>query len=419
MLFCQYLLRRSVLIAMSITNGHVPLPNSFVARAQNENLTHREFRLYIIIGTEIYRFPETRLTLSKELSSRYLQSLTGIHHSHITRMMNKFEKKGLLKIVKSHIKGTGSLVILVLPDNNIAGAVIAPDKSKLAATIAPDESKSGATIAPNPINLSIKNHQESDLTDSNINIDQKEKKQPERKDIETSLNSNFSIEDRLINSKKNNSNKPINNLLCPPGAAEKGEFSALGNILADYGPASDTSQALTENKPRPSGFSLSPEVIAEGHKVLSSKGFNKEQVQAITQKITDRIRKYNPNRPDRYFLTSVNNEKVKNGSPLNQTAPSAFNNSAPAQCATPSVEKTRRYVNEFWKEERNSITTEEVLMKLTKTCPNKLNTVITNVTNDEKIQRGLSFMVEGEAKKLALGSIILAEFKKEYPGIVV
>ena len=221
---------------MNIINGHVPLPNSFVARAQNEKLTHREYRLYMTIGTEIYRFPETRSTLSKELSSRYLQSLTGIHHSHITRMMNKFEKKGLLRIVKSHIKGTGSLVILVLPDNNIAGAVIAPDKSKLAATIAPDESKSGATIAPNPINLSKKDHQESELTDSSINIDQKEKKQPERKNTETSLNSSFSIEDRLINSKKSNLDMPVLNLLCPAGEAGNSDFSTLGSVLANVIP---------------------------------------------------------------------------------------------------------------------------------------------------------------------------------------
>ena len=59
------------------------------------------------------------------------------------------------------------------------------------------------------------------------------------------------------------------------------------------------------------------------------------------------------------------------------------------------------------------------MIKLTKTCPNKLNTVITDVTNDEKIQRGLSFMGEGEAKKLALGNIILTEFKKRYPDIVI
>jgi len=116
----------------------------------------------------------------------------------------------------------------------------------------------------------------------------------------------------------------------------------------------------------------------------------------------------------------VNNEKVKNVSPFSkQTAADIFYNPVPVQCAVPSVEKTRELVNEFWKEEKDSITTEDILIKLTKTCPDKLNTVITNVTNDEKIQRGLSFMGEGKAKKLALESIVLTEFKKAYPEIVI
>jgi hypothetical protein len=405
---------------MNIINGHVPLPNSFVARAINEKLTHREFRLYIIIGTEIYRFPETRSTLSKELSSRYLQSLTGIHHSHITRMMNKFEKKGLLKIVKSHIKGTGSLVILVLPDNNIAGAVIAPDKSKLAATIAPDESKSGATIAPNPINLSKKDHQESDLTDSNINIDQKEKKQPERKDIETSLNSSSSIKDRLISSKKSNLNMPAVNLLCPAGEAGNSDFSALGSVLANVIP--NNTHTFPEQSSSTPVTVISIPVINKGKEILQSKGFNASNIQAITERIINGIKKNSPEKPVPYFIAACNNEKIKTtsefvtSSTVMQVSPVVRPSIA---SGAPSVEKTRRYVNEFWKEERDSITTEEVLIKLTKTCPDKLNTVITNVTNDKKIQIGLSFMGEGEAKKLALGSIILAEFKKAYPGIVI
>jgi len=405
---------------MNIINGHVPLPNSFVARAINEKLTHREFRLYIIIGTEIYRFPETRSTLSKELSSRYLQSLTGIHHSHITRMMNKFEKKGLLKIVKSHIKGTGSLVILVLPDNNIAGAVIAPNKSKLAATIAPDESKSGATIAPNPINLSKKDHQESDLTDSNINIDQKEKKQPERKDIETSLNSSSSIKDRFISSKKSNLNMPAVNLLCPAGEAGNSDFSALGSVLANVIP--NNTHTFPEQSSSTPATVISIPVINKGKEILQSKGFNASNIQAITERIINGIKKNSPEKPVPYFIAACNNEKIKTtsefvtSSTVTQVSPVVRPSIA---SGAPSVEKTRRYVNEFWKEERDSITTEEVLIKLTKTCPDKLNTVITNVTNDKKIQRGLSFMGEGEAKKLALGSIILAEFKKAYPGIVI
>jgi hypothetical protein len=48
-----------------------------------------------------------------------------------------------------------------------------------------------------------------------------------------------------------------------------------------------------------------------------------------------------------------------------------------------------------------------------------LYAVVTNVNNDKKIQKGLSFMMEGEAKKIALENIILTEFKKAYPEIVI
>ena len=150
---------------MSINKGFIQLPNSFMSKAQEEDLTHREFRLYLTIGAEIYRFPETRLTLSKELSSRFLQGLTGIHHSHVTRILKKFEKRGLIRIVKSHMRGQGSLIFLILPDNSI-GATIAPGHG---APVACESKKSGATIAPNPINQFKKDHQESEDSDSSLN----------------------------------------------------------------------------------------------------------------------------------------------------------------------------------------------------------------------------------------------------------
>ncbi|MEQ8192836.1 MAG: hypothetical protein ABRQ39_33050, partial [Candidatus Eremiobacterota bacterium] len=66
------------------------------------------------IATEIYRFPEGRETLSKELATRYLESLTKIKQNHISRMLNKFHSRGYIKYIKSHIKGQGSIIILTL-----------------------------------------------------------------------------------------------------------------------------------------------------------------------------------------------------------------------------------------------------------------------------------------------------------------
>jgi len=393
-----------------------------------------QYKVLDAIADETYLYSDTRLTLTKELASRYLADKTGIAQPHVVTALNKLEKKNCISIVKSHVKGEGSIislkinVILSLGESDTK-RVSHKSKTKNVSHFKQSDTENVSNQAKldtdsvsNQESISKKDHQESDPTDSTINIDQKEKIQPEKNNIETSFNCNSLVKTKVINSKESNSNTPDINLLCPAGTADKGEFSALGNILSDIKPASTTiatSPDPVENTQETSGFSISPDVIAEGYKVLSSKGFSKEQIQTVTQTITDRIRKYNPIRPDRYFLTSVNNEKIKNVSPFNQTAPNAFNNSVTVQCAAPSVEKTRKYVNEFWKEEKDSITTEEILTTLTKTCPDKLYAVVTNVNNDKKIQKGLSFMMEGEAKKIALENIILTEFKKAYPEIVI
>ncbi|MEQ8223906.1 MAG: hypothetical protein ABRQ37_16440 [Candidatus Eremiobacterota bacterium] len=394
-----------------------------------------QYKVIDAIADETYLYPDTRLTLTKELASRYLANKTGIAQPHVVAALNKLEKKDCISMVKSHVKGEGSIislrinVILSLSESDTKNVSNKSETKNVSNFKQSDtenvsnQAKLDTDSVSNQKSISKKDHQESDQTDSTINIDQKEKKQSEKNNIETSFNCSSLVKNKVINSKESNSNTPDINLLCPAGAAGKGEFSALGNILPDIKSASSTavtSPAPVENTPETSGFSISPEIIAEGYKVLSSKGFSKEQIQTVTQNITDRIRKYNPIRPDRYFLTSVNNEKVKNVSPFSkQTAADAFYNPVSVQCAVPSVEKTRELVNEFWKEEKDSITTEEILTTLTKTCPDKLSAVVTNVNNDKKIQKGLSFMIEGEAKKIALENIILTEFKKTYPEIVI
>lgn len=95
--------------------GFCPLPNWFLSQAYSLDFTNREFKIYLTIGKEIFQFSESRETLSKELATRYLQGITGINYSHIAKILNKFERMGLIKIQKSFTKGEGSIISIVAP----------------------------------------------------------------------------------------------------------------------------------------------------------------------------------------------------------------------------------------------------------------------------------------------------------------
>jgi len=51
---------------MSIINGFIPLPNWYITREFTLKLTHRERVLYFTIGVEVFRFPESRETMSRK-----------------------------------------------------------------------------------------------------------------------------------------------------------------------------------------------------------------------------------------------------------------------------------------------------------------------------------------------------------------
>ena len=146
---------------MSIINGFIPLPNWYITRGFTLKLTHRERVLYFTIGVEIFRFPESRETMSKEMTTRGLQAITGINHSHVAKILNKFQRMGLIAFQKSFTKGISSTVAILVPDFNKTGNEIATRDKKL-----------GYEIATSPINLSIKEDLKKDDSDSSLNIEQ-------------------------------------------------------------------------------------------------------------------------------------------------------------------------------------------------------------------------------------------------------
>ncbi len=386
---------------MSIVKGHCPLPNSFIATVNSLSLTHREKNLLKVIGEEIYRFPEGRESLSKELSSRFLEGLTGIKRNHISVLLNKFHSRGYIKYIKSHVKGQGSIIILTL------GTDLVPDNDKLGTAIVHGDTKLGTVLVPNPKNLSKKEDLKKDDPDSLLKIKQAIEKKP----MENSLNCLPDTKSFLTSSKKSNSNNLAVSLLCPPaaGATGKSEFFALGSVLPDVMTTPSPGPMVQAPAP-PQVTALSDKAVIEGKKLLQEKGFTASQIQAITQRITDSIKKHTPKRPDSYFLAAINNEKIKPAS-VGSTAP-VSRQVPPGTCAMVQVQNNSftETVNR-WEQEKKKDSPEETIKKLMELSPDDLYRVILDVDNSPASK----FISLPEIK----ASLYIAEFKKRHPEVKV
>ena len=375
---------------MSIINGFIPLPNWYITRGFTLKLTHRERVLYFTIGVEIFRFPESRETMSKEMTTRGLQAITGINHSHIARILNKFQRMGIIAVQKSFIKGLSSIVTVISLDK--LGAEIATDNKKLVAKKATEVKKSGAKKATYPKNLNLKKDLQENDPDSSLNLTQAIEEKP----MENSLDSLPDIQTSYISSELSNSEKPVINSLCSSAPTSNVGFSSLASVL----PGVTKIQAPTP----------SDKAIIEGKAILQEKGFTAPQIQAITQRITDSIRKHTPKRPDSYFLTAIKNEKIKTV-PTGSSAP-ASQQIPPGTGAMVQVQKNSftETVNK-WEEEKKKDSPEETIKKLMNVSPDELYRVILDVDSSPTGK----FVSLPEIK----ASLYIAEFKKRYPDVKV
>jgi DNA-binding transcriptional regulator GbsR (MarR family) len=401
---------------MNLMNGFTPLPNWFISSATNSNLTNREFKLYHTIGIEIFRFPESREIMNKEMSTRFLQSLTGINHSNVSRILKKFERRGLIRIIKSHVKGQGSFIYLIPP-----GAIETPDH---VVKETPECKKSGVTITTNPINLSIKKDLQEEDLDSFFNS--QEDQAIEENPMENSLNSSPDTKSSCISSEDSNLNNTAINSLSPrPGASATGknEFTALGSVL----PALISAPSSQQIPPAPIGApvtappfaGLKPAIVEKGKTILQEKGFTAQQVQAITQRITDSIIKNKPIKPEGYFITAIKNEKIKttvtskntstcSTAPFSRQIPPGTGTGAPVKVQKNSFTET---VNRWEEEKKKDISPEVVIKKLMALRPDDLYRVILHVDNSPAGK----FISLPEIK----ASLYIAEFKKRFPEVVL
>jgi len=384
---------------MSIINGFIPLPNWYITRGFTLKLTHRERVLYFTIGVEVFRFPESRETMSKEMTTRGLQAITGINHSHIAKILNKFQRMGLIAFQKSFTKGISSTVAILAPDFNKTGNEIATGDEKL-----------GYETATNLINLSIKEDLKKDDRDSSLNI----KQSIEEKPMENPLNCISNMCSVLISSKESNLNNHVINLLSPaglvPSNAGNKEFSPLGNILSAV-PIPDTNKTCSSLKDVDNIRSLSEKAISTGKTLLLQKGFSSSEIQNITDRITASMIGKDIKSKDKYFIACCNKETRKGSSPASSvhksTGAALSQGTAPVQVQKNSFTET---VNR-WEEEKKKDSPEETIKKLMALRPDDLYRVILDVDNSPAGK----FISLPEIK----ASLYVAEFKKRYPEIVI
>jgi len=382
-----------------------------------------QYKVIDAIADETYLYPDTRLTLTKELASRYLANKTGIAQPHVVAALNKLEKKDCISMVKSHVKGEGSIislrinVILSLSESDTKN-VSNKSKTKNVSDFKQSDTENVSNQAKldtdsvsNQKSISKKDHQESDQTDSTINIDQKGEKQPERNNIKTPFNCSSLVKDRLINSKKSNSYKPAVNLLCPASETGNSDFSTLGSVLANVIP--NNTPTFPEKSSSTPITVISIPVINKGKEILQSKGFNASNIQAITERIINGIKKNSPEKPVPYFIAACNNEKIKTTSKFVTSSigthiPSLVRPVIAQGAAAPQVKIKKQ-------EEIKQEIPEVILSRIQISKPDEMWQVISDVNNDAKVQKSLTFFESDEMKKHVLINHYITEFKKRYP----
>ncbi len=370
---------------MSINYQFSPVVFSFKNRMRSE-LKGNQYKIMDTIADEVFLFEDTRLTLTKELSTRYIASKTGICQPNVARVINRLEKKNFIRSIKSHVKGEGSLITIILDSTSIS------NKGTLDIKNISNNKKSDSTLLSNQENLSRKKDLKKDDSNTSLNIEQTIKEKPQK----PSLDSLPDMKNFLTSSKESNSNNPAINLPCPPAPTSNVGFSSLGSILPDV---------TKIQSPAPSD-----KAIIEGKAILQEKGFTAPQIQAITQRITDSIRKHTPKKPDNYFLTAIKNEKIK--PPVTGSSDPAFRQIPPAPGAMVQVQKNffTETVNR-WEEEKKKDSPEDILKKLMDLRPDDLYRVILDVDNSPAGK----FVSLPKIK----ASLYIAEFKKRFPEVTV
>lgn len=436
---------------MSISYPFTPINSIFKKNMLQSKVTLREYKVWDGVSYLAYSFPETRDTLTITTTCRQIGELICLPFQHVATALQKLARRGLITILKKGFWGKdgekepsiiqlNTVTNLVTQENlnnkpinesvthTVTKMVTRPSHQNGDTPKKNIEKKHDMHVNVSSINFSTKKESKQTVTTMTHSIDKEsvlitpiedEKKQQEK------TNYKFTMGAGEFNNTVNNTtfNKQ----------PEERDLSSVGSIIASI-PLPQVKEQIPPttqithtpvspvSAPAPT-FATNSDLTCMGVQekaiYIGMNELKKRNIPDIVGTITalGAILKGKKNilNPSGYFI-----KLCKEVSLENLSKPVSASVCEHSVCAVPSVEKTRRAVNEFWKEERSTPSTEEVLRKLTKTCPDKLFAVMQEVDKNEKIQRGLSFMPEqGEARKLALENIILSEFKKRYPEIIV
>jgi len=439
---------------MSITYPFTPFNSIFKKNMLQSKVTLREYKVWDGVSYLAYSFPETRDTLTITTTCRQIGELIRLPFQHVATALQKLARRGLITILKKGFWGKDGerepSIIQLNPVTDLVthGGYNNKQKNKsmthqVTKSVTPASNQNSDTPKRN-----IK--KEHDMIVSSINSDSNFSTKKKTKQPVTTMPTFTAEESVPITSIKDENkqhekasfnftmgavefNNTVNNNTFEKQETEE-EVSSLGSILASIPLPKVKEQIppvnIPQSIPTPVSPVSAPAPAVPNNSDLASAGVQEKALYIGMNELKKRnisdipgtIRalgiilkgKNNIQNPSGYFVKLCKEISLENL--FKPATASACENTAGGVA---TVEKTRKAVNEFWKEERNTISAEEVLIKLTKTCPDKVCTVVTDVNNNEKIQKGLSFMVEGEAKKLAQENIILSEFKKKFPEIVV
>jgi hypothetical protein len=228
---------------MSISKGFIQTQKDFYFHVLRAKLSPNQKVILMFVNGKIREWPETRETLSKEMSLSYIAQGTGIDASHVSKYLKKLANKGHIAI-HNPLNKKGSRIIQLLDNCNAMASIAIPNEltqkkapSTMAsiaiptmASIAREENNEITTeldttrenantplwqvLPPNQENIYKKGYQESENfptpPDDDVIIDidkiREEEKQPEVEAIETSSNCSSIIEDNLQTSKDSSFN---------------------------------------------------------------------------------------------------------------------------------------------------------------------------------------------------------------------
>jgi len=108
--------------SISISYQFSPVPFN-LKRRMREELKGNQYKIMDIISDEAYLFQDTRLTLTRELSCRYLGRMANIPYPEVLKALHRLQRKDFISIKNPLSKNEGSLITVLPVKKNLTPPV--------------------------------------------------------------------------------------------------------------------------------------------------------------------------------------------------------------------------------------------------------------------------------------------------------